>query len=172
MKENIRDRSKPGTWVAIPLPKGGYALGLVARRAESRRRLRRIFIYVFGPKMQSPEEFALHINQGPNKSIRFGFTMDPAILEGRWPIVGHNVPFVPEDWPVPLVKSGPIGGGPDFMRRRELYELGEDLEEKRVFAERLVDDPNDYANRGTHGYISFEEFAERMIEGKPLLRDL
>ena len=109
-----------------------------------------------------------------SEALRFDFTTDQAVLEGRWPVVGKIENFQASDWPIPLLKRGPVGGGPDYKRRFTLYKMDEDLSAMRLHGleAQLIDNPSQYGNPGNHGYISFEQFAERIIEGRPFPIDL
>lgn len=169
-----RELSRPGTWIGIPLPNGGFALGLIARRAESRKRSRKIFVYLFGPRSNDLSDLKSYLNRAASECLRFGFTWDQEVLTGRWPVIGKVEDFRPDDWPIPLLKRGPFGGGPDYKRRFTLYKMEDDLSAERLHGpqEQLIDDPGQYGDPGTHGYISFEQFAERIVEGNPFPIDM
>ena len=157
----------PGTWFAVPLPKGGFGLCLVARW-QKRRTHSKLFVYIFSPKFEAVEDLNRPIKHRPNERVAFTFTFDDQIKNGRWPIVDCIDEFRKEEWPLPPLKSGPIGGGPDYKRRFELTNMSDDLIPGAALGEHILENISDYPNNSTHVYISFEEFVERMIEGRPL----
>lgn len=167
-----REWSRPGSWVAIPLPKGGWGLGLIARRAESRRKFRTVFIYIYGPvPTDSVVAMKLLGRLRPDERAGWGFTTDQAVLEGRWPLLVHLENFDSSEWQLPLVVSGPVGGGQGYFNRREISEYDEKLTSQRELGIQFVNDLSQYAPSGHHGYISFENFAEQAIERNVSLKD-
>lgn len=87
------------TVFAVPLEGGGYALGLVARRAP---RGRILFGYFFGPRLSSVPKLneVPHLNQfHAIDKCQFG---DLGLFEGSWPVIGQLKPWNREDWPMPL----------------------------------------------------------------------
>jgi hypothetical protein len=159
-KEPKRDWSRPGTWFAVSLPGGGYGIALVARRRPSSKRYKEIFVYIFGPRHESVEEIGNVLRFKPKDQIALAFTYDQGMLNGRWPIIGRIEPFDAEEWPIPLIKSGPIGGGPDWKRRFEVYRMGDDLQLEATLGTMILDDPSKYINQMTCGYLAFEDYVE------------
>ena len=88
---------KEGDWFAIPLRKGGYALGLVARLDGTGG----IIGYFFGPRHE----------QLPTKEEIMGLSADSAVLirhfgdlgllRGEWPIISHSSVWNRAHWPLP-----------------------------------------------------------------------
>ena len=159
-----------GTWFAVPLPKGGYGLCLLARR-QKRRGFSKIFVYVFGPRLNSIDDLQMPVERRPDERVGFTFTFDDCIRNGRWPVIGSTNDFLQDEWPLPPTKRGPIGGGPDYTRRFNLYGISSDLVRGPALGEHLLDNISDYPNDETHGYVAFEEYAERMIAGVPFDMD-
>lgn len=151
-----------GDWFAVPLPKGGYGLCLLARK-QKRRGFCKIFVYVFGPRVHALSDIETPIRRHPEERTAFTFTFDDSITNGRWQIVDHMATFRLDHWPLPPVKSGPIGGGPDYRRRFELVEMSDDLVPGALLGERLLEDVSAYPDDLTHGYLAFEEFVEDAI---------
>jgi hypothetical protein len=97
---------KEGTWFAIPLRQGGYALGRVARHSPGGRI---ILAYLFGPKREhlpKPDETG---GMEPRKAIKVIQIGDSGLIDGSWPIVGNS-----PDWER---ESGP---SPHFIRRDDI----------------------------------------------------
>jgi Immunity protein 26 len=155
-----RDWSRPGTWFAVTLPGGGYGVALVARRRPSTRRYKEIFVYIFCPQFGTVEEIGDVQRFKAGDQIALTFTYDQGMLDGKWPIIGRMEPFNAEGWPLPLIKSGPFGGGPDWKRRFEIYRMGDDLQLEATLGTMILDDPSKYIEQRSRGYLSFEAFVE------------
>jgi hypothetical protein len=89
---------REGEWFAIPLRRGGYALGLVARRP---RRGTVVLGYFFGParkKLPTAEELANIRAEHTQLVCRF---KDTPLHRGVWTIVGRHPHWRRKDWPMP-----------------------------------------------------------------------
>ena len=89
---------REGDWFTISLRRGGYALGLVARRP---RRGTVILGYFFGPARKAPpkpEELAAVRAEHVQLVCR---VKDRALHRGVWQIVGHHPHWRRKDWPMP-----------------------------------------------------------------------
>jgi len=90
---------REGTWFAVPLRGGGYAVGVVARMAPMGRVLTG---YFFGPRrteLPSLEEVRGH---RPDLAVlvqRFG---DLHLMEDKWPVLGNDDSWQREEWPMPV----------------------------------------------------------------------
>jgi hypothetical protein len=88
-----------GQWFAIPLKKGGYAIGIITR---GEYKTKGGLGYFFGPKyndIPSGEETFL---KNSNNAIFIGIFGDLGIIRGEWPLIENGKPFIRKDWPVPL----------------------------------------------------------------------
>src|ERR1700687_352317 len=95
-----------GSIFLVPLEKGGYTLGVVAR-ANSRGGT--LLGYFFGPRLK--EEADLRIEAlDPERAIvreRFG---DLGLHSGKWKVVGKVSGWNRADWPMPnFVRRDPLG---------------------------------------------------------------
>jgi hypothetical protein len=95
-----------GTVFFVPLRKGGYARGVVARAGSEGKVL---LGYFFGPRLPSADstEFG---DLDPAKAIlrvRFG---DLGLLNGEWPIRGRIPGWTRSQWPMPeFMRKDPLG---------------------------------------------------------------
>lgn len=90
---------REGDWFAVPLPRGAYAAGLVARRPK---RGTIILGYFFGPPRKTIPTIrelggirAEHVNL-----VRR--VKDTALHGAEWRVLGQSEPWHREAWPVPV----------------------------------------------------------------------
>ena len=165
MPSTAAAKPRPGTWFALPLPSGGYALGLVVRRAEGRIP-KRIFCYFFGPRVGSAKDFSLPVTTTAANRIFFARTDDRAFKNGRWIVIEQIDQFNGDLWPMPPFRSGAVGGGPDYMRRVYLRTYDDQLQhctsERLAVVERIEDYPPDIG----FGHVAMEHAVERALLGE------
>lgn len=89
---------REGSWFAVPLPGGGYAAGVVARRAPAGRIM---LAYMFGPKRDRLPVLEELEDLRPEQAVRRLRTGDMAILNERWPLLGDSRHWEREAWPMP-----------------------------------------------------------------------
>ncbi len=99
---------REGTWFALRLKDGGYAVGRVARMSGSGL----IIAYFFGPRRNSVPPLQEVAELRPNSAIAVRQIGDLAILEGRWTVIGDEGDWVRDDWPIPK-----------FIRKEELRRI-------------------------------------------------
>lgn len=90
-----------GTWFAVPLKKGNFAVGLVARAT---RKGPIVLAYMFGPKratVPSLEELSSLSCDSALKVLRAG---DLHLINGKWPVIGTSKSFERSSWPFPEFK--------------------------------------------------------------------
>jgi hypothetical protein len=95
-----------GTWFAVPLREGGFAVGLVAR-ATSEGKV--ILCYFFGPKCMSAPNLTQVENLDLSQALCVLRIGDLSLITGEWPIIGQAQSWSRADWPMPI-----------FIRRDEL----------------------------------------------------
>jgi hypothetical protein len=94
-----------GSLFFVPLRKGGYARGVVARVS---RRGKILLGYFFGPRVETSDSVMLD-GLDPAVAVLRVRLGDLGLISGKWPIVG-NLPYWDRTkWPMP-----------DFVRREEL----------------------------------------------------
>ena len=87
-----------GSWFAIPLEQGGYAVGCVARCTGKGPALG----YFFGPKraqVPSIDELASLAPKDAIKVMQFG---DLGLIDGSWPVIGRFPDWDRTKWPIPI----------------------------------------------------------------------
>ncbi len=87
-----------GTWFAVPLREGGFAVGLVVRATSKGPH---ILVYLFGPKRESVPSLAEVASLRAPSAIKVARTGDLHRLDGRWPLLGQSHDFRRSDWPFP-----------------------------------------------------------------------
>ena len=101
---------REGTWFAVPLSGGGFALGLLARIGK---RSGIGFGYFFGPRLA-------HLPPGP-ADRRLGEAVfccrlsDVGLEDGDWPVLGIDPEWSRDKWPMPLLCSPGGPQGPAYL---------------------------------------------------------
>jgi hypothetical protein len=109
-----------GSVFLVPLRKGGYARGVVARSSKEGKVL---FGYFFGPPLESTEGVTLE-DLHPADAIHRVLFGDLGLINGEWPVVGNVPNWDRAEWSMP-----------DFVRR-------DDLSKKAWLVRYSDDDPN------------------------------
>jgi hypothetical protein len=97
---------REGTWFAVPLRQGGFAVGLVAR-ATAKGKV--VLCYFFGPRHRAVPLLGELGPLKPSDAIRVVRVGDLSLIRGEWPIIGQTALWKRSDWPMP-----------PFVRRSEL----------------------------------------------------
>jgi len=104
MKPNYSE----GTWFAVPLRTGGFAVGLVARATADGPH---VLAYFFGPKRASAPTMTELSDLRASSAVKVARTGDPHLIDGRWPIIGTSKQFRRDAWPFPrFVRKEEIRG--------------------------------------------------------------
>jgi len=136
-----------GSVILVPLRKGGFARGVVARATPKGKVL---LGYFFGPRLASPSPVTFD-DLAPEKAvlrIRFG---DLGLINGEWAVLGQIPEWSRSQWPMP-----------DFARRDPLGRLKPRLvryaddDPGRVEAEYIIDDDTGVASDSMYGYGAVE----------------
>ena len=96
-----------GSCFAIPLPSGGFAVGVLSQLLAGKVP----FGYFFGPRRSEPPGKREIANLDPGAAtlrVKFGRT---EIDNGRWQTIGRLENWSPVDWPTPPHTSGEAGAG-------------------------------------------------------------
>ena len=86
-----------GTCFLVPLRKGGYARGVVARMNGKGK----VFGYFWGPKFDKAEDGVVDVTLTAQSAIFVGKFGDLGFLKEEWPIIGKIEPWIRTDWPLP-----------------------------------------------------------------------
>lgn len=115
---------KEGTWFAVPLRTGGYAVGVAARVAPKGRIL---FAYFFGPRREEIPEIKELFSLTAEKSVLALMVGDLGLIDGTWKVIGQSINWERSEWPKPK-----------FVRRESLtnrvylVEYSDDDPSKRI----------------------------------------
>lgn len=97
-----------GTWFAVPLRNGGFAVGLVAR-ATSKGPC--VLAYLFGPTYRTIPTLSEVSPRDPSSAIKVARIGDLHLIDGTWPILGLASDFRRSMWPFPrFVRTDEIAG--------------------------------------------------------------
>lgn len=88
---------REGTWFAVPLRGGGYAVG-VAARLNGRGC---VFGYFFGPMRSEIPSVSTLKNLHSDNAILVTQFGDLGLIEGEWPIIGDSESWDRKTWPMP-----------------------------------------------------------------------
>ena len=121
-----------GEWFAIPLTNGGYAIGIIARKA----RRGALMGYFFGPRRDQIPTVSSLADIQPQDALCISMFGDLGILYGDWPIIGASRQWDRTKWPVP--DFGRIDSINPAVGYRTTYndnDISQTLREVRVSAE-------------------------------------
>lgn len=97
---------KEGTWIAVPLRHGGYAVGRVARYTPKGEI---ILTYFFGPKRERVPTLDEIEHLKPREAIKVIRVSALGLLDGSWPIIGDSAQWEREKWPIPaFIRRDPL----------------------------------------------------------------
>lgn len=95
-----------GTWFALPLRSGGFAVGVVARTPAQGEV---IVADLFGPKRSAVPPLAELASLQPKGALRVIRVGDLGLVDGSWPMIGQAPRWRREEWRIPA-----------YVRRDEL----------------------------------------------------
>jgi hypothetical protein len=95
-----------GSWFAVPLRVGGFAVGLVARTAAAGGVILAYFFRQKWPHVPSLNDVVGMKPASAAKILRVG---DLSLVDGTWPIIGRTADWQRSVWPVPtFVRKDPL----------------------------------------------------------------
>jgi hypothetical protein len=97
---------KEGTWFAMPLRNGGYAVGRVARHSGDGC----ILGYFFAPRRDTVPSLVEVEHLEPLSAIKILMVGDLGFIEGSWQVIGNSATWEREKWPIPFfMRTDDIG---------------------------------------------------------------
>jgi|SRR5450755_166462 hypothetical protein len=87
-----------GTWFAVPLRNGGFALGVVARAT---RQGGVVLAYLFGPRRETIPAMGEVAGLQPSHAVKIARVGDLNLIRGKWPIIGEDGSWHRGSWGVP-----------------------------------------------------------------------
>jgi len=151
-----RVRYSEGDWIAVPLPHGGYGIGLIARKGR-----RGVLLgYFFCPRYDRvPDERATDGRKASEAILveQFG---DLGVLSGDWPVVKTASDWKRTEWPVP--DFGWVDSVNPAVGYRTTYsdDLDECVREVRVSA----DEARSLPEEGLSGFIALTIRFENVLD--------
>lgn len=95
----MKQKYREGTWFGVPLRRGGFGVGIVARAAVGKPI---ILCYFFGPRRESlPKIDEVSILKA-SSAILVLRASDLGLMRGDWPIIGTERLWNPANWPMPV----------------------------------------------------------------------
>jgi Immunity protein 26 len=145
-----------GSVFLVPLRKGGFARGVVARSTAAGKVL---LGYFFGPQLASAEAAAALTDLSPANAIvriRFG---DLGLVNGEWQVVGRVPNWSRSEWPVPdFVRRDPLG-----RLKPRLVRYSDD-DPNHIDAEFEIDDDAGLATDSMSGYGAVEIKLTKLLD--------
>lgn len=127
-----------GTWFAVPLRQGGFAVGVVAR-ATARGKV--ILCYFFGPRRTAVPVLVEVERLRPGDAVRAVRVGDLSLLRGDWPIIGQTASWKRSEWPMPpFVRRDPLSRKAWRVYYSDTNPGARDREEPEQYKSALEDD--------------------------------
>lgn len=136
-------RYKEGDWLAIPLDKGGYALGIIARANSKSDYLLGYFFLIRFSSLPDQEVMAKLTSKD---SAMISWFSDIGIKEDKWQVIPNHKPFSRKDWPVPIFgRPNLVEHGKGFLIEYDQEEpiSSQPIRETACNSEQLTDLPID-----------------------------
>ena len=133
-----------GDWFAVPLPDGGYGVGLVARAQPKHGGV--LLGYFFGPRLSVPPSIDQVRFLSPTSAIMVRLFGHLDIRQGRWPIIGKVSDWNREHWPMPAFIRKPTLGPAVLVIRS-------DDDPNTTVSEAIVRDEEDVVNAAPEGLL-------------------
>jgi Immunity protein 26 len=146
-----------GSIFVLPIRTGGYARGVVARKAP---RGKVLFGYFFGPLLSSVRSAPV---DGLNPSqatfrVRFG---DLGLINGEWKVIGSIRDWNRAEWLMPaFIRKDPLG------KRKSLVVTYSDTDPLRIESERPFDDDSGLDSDTLYGYGAVEIVLTKLLKAK------
>jgi hypothetical protein len=133
-----------GSVFAIPLRRGGYAIGVVARTSV---RGKILLAYFFGPARETIPSLDAVQKLLPQDALRVARVGDLSLMDKTWPIIGQLRSWRREEWPMP-----------PFVRR-------DDITKKAWRVQYADTDANRVASEKEMNYQQVSEFERDAVLG-------
>jgi len=122
-----------GTLFAVPLRRGGYSVGVVARTSPQGDI---ILAYFFGPAWKRVPSLGEVKSLRPQDALRVARVGDFSLTDKTWPIIGQLQSWERKEWPMP-----------PFVRRDDIAKKAwrvqySDMDANRVAAEEPMNYPH------------------------------
>ena len=143
---------KEGTLFGVPLRRGGYGVGVVARTSPQGKIL---LAYLFGPAWKRIPSVDEVKNLRPQDALRVARVGDLSLIDKTWPIIGQVQSWRREEWPMPpFVRYEELTG-------RSFRVVYDDDDPDKVLREELV--PPGTAEQGPKDGLMGAGFVEKVL---------
>jgi hypothetical protein len=147
---------KEGTWFAVPLRQGGYAVGRIARQAPEGKI---VLAYLFGPKRERMPTLDESEHLEPHKAIKVVRAGDLGLLDGSWPVIGDSPRWERERWPMPaLIRRD------DLSRTAWRVIYSDDDPNTVVSEQRIPYETAELGSAGLYGAKAVEAVLSQLLE--------
>lgn len=144
-----------GTWFAIPLSDGGWAVGVVARRART------LFLgYFFGPAWRVLPCIGDVAGLSRVDAKLIARVSDLGVQRGQWPILGVSSSWHRDDWPVPVFVRRDVLSGEISGVRYDGDNVEEEIECTEIPESTAGDAPDD----GSFGHVALQIALSEMLD--------
>jgi hypothetical protein len=145
---------KEGDWFAVPLPSGGYALGLIARMKAPAT-----FGYFFGPRRPVLPRLADAENLRPEEALDRADFGDLDLLNHEWPVLGQLTGWDRSRWPMPRFVNKDVISGQIRLITRDDNDPGEVIARDVASPEEAAGLPAD----GCFGSLALARHLDRLL---------
>jgi hypothetical protein len=144
-----------GTWFAVPLPSGGYGVGVVTRANKKGF----VLGYFFGPRYFKVPTLNEVYQARPSDASLVQFFGDLGLIRGEWPILGNDPNWRREDWPTPGFFHRDSISGRTQLRYYDENKLGVHVREEPCDSTLSSSAPHD----GLAGQKALEIYLDRAL---------
>lgn len=146
---------KEGDWFAVPLHRGGYALGLVARMNGKGT----VLGYFFGPRRKHLPTAKDTQGLSPSDAIHVCMCGDLGFLEGEWPVICNSEPWNREGWPLPAFARIAVDGSRAWRVEYSEVDINQVVREVSVSPDKVKHLPED----GAYGSGAVELWLAKLL---------
>jgi hypothetical protein len=146
---------REGSCFAVPLRKGGYGLGIVARLAP---RGKIVLAYFFGPRLETLPSSSDVPELKADEAIKCLRVGDLGLMNGEWPVLGDLPHWRREDWPTPgFVRRDDLSKRTWLVHYKDADPSAIELEEPVPY------EMSDLETSGLYGYGAVEVLLTKLL---------
>jgi hypothetical protein len=134
-----KPRYEQGSLFAVPLPSGGFAIGLIARASRSGQLLG----YFFGPRRTEVPGLELLEGLAESDAVLVAKVGHLGVKQGSWPLIGRLTSWRAGDWPMPVFVRHEELTGRSFMVFYDDQDPGRLKGERQIASGEVFEGPED-----------------------------
>lgn len=146
---------REGTWFAIPLKDGQYAVGRLARHSPKGAV---VLAYLFGPKHDRVPALDELASLKPSDAVKIWRVGDLGLINGTWLIIGDSTGWKRDDWPTPAYIRKPDSNRPGW---KVIYS---DDDPNQVLEEQRVAETQDLDRDALFGHVAAESALSQILK--------